>query len=75
MIYPSLYDLFNQNFISMGDKKFARIVFEYAKISSEVNKDVHAIIIVNKVQINDLKLDPQFLNTFCAFIFPFFFFV
>ena len=39
MIYPSLYDLFNQNFSCMGDKKFARIAFEYAKISSEVNKD------------------------------------
>jgi hypothetical protein len=41
MIYPSLYDLFNQNFTCMGDKKFARIAFEYAKISSEVNKDFH----------------------------------
>ena len=64
MIYPSLYDLFNQNFTCMGEKKFARIAFEYAKISSEVNKDFHVIIIVNKVQIKDLKLDPPFLNRF-----------
>jgi len=64
MIYPSLYDLFNQNFTSMGDKKFARIAFEYAKISSEVNKDFHVIIIVNKFQIKNLKLDPPFLNRF-----------
>ena len=64
MIYPSLYDLFNQNFTSMGDKKYARIAFEYAKISSEVNKDFHVIIIVNKNKIEDLKLDPPFLNRF-----------
>ena len=64
MIYASLYDLFNQNFTCMGDKKFARIAFEYAKISSEVNKDFHVIVIVNKNQIKNLKLDPPFLNRF-----------
>ena len=64
MIYPSLYDLFNQNFIIMGEKKFARIAFEYAKISSEVNKDFHVIVLVNKHQIENLKLDPPFLNRF-----------
>ena len=64
MIYPSLYDLFNQNFTCMGDKKFARIAFGTAKISSEVNKDFHAIVIVNKNQIKNLKLDPPFLNRF-----------
>ena len=64
MIYASLYDLFNQNFTCIGDKRFARIAFEYAKISSEVNKDFHVIIIVNKNKIEDLKLDPPFLNRF-----------
>ena len=64
MIYPSLYDLFNQNFNVMGEKRFARIAFEYAKISSEVNKDFHCIVIVNTNQIKDLKLDPPFLNRF-----------
>ena len=64
MIYASLYDLFNQNFTCLGDKKFARIAFEYAKISSEVNKNFHAIIIVNKNEIENLKLDPPFLNRF-----------
>ena len=64
MIYPSLYDLFNQNFSIMGDKKFARIAFEYAKISSEVNKDFHVIVLVNNKQIEELKLDPPFLNRF-----------
>ena len=64
MIYASLYDLFNQNFTIMGDKKFARIAFEYAKISSEVNQDFHVIVIVNKNQIKDLQLDPPFLNRF-----------
>ena len=64
MIYASLYDLFNQNFTCMGDKRFARIAFEYAKISSEVNKDFHTVVIVNNKQIKDLKLDPPFLNRF-----------
>ena len=64
MIYASLYDLFNQNFTIMGDKKFARIAFEYAKISSEVNKNFHVIVMVNKIKIEDLKLDPPFLNRF-----------
>ncbi len=64
MIYASLYDLFNQNFTCMGDKKFARIAFETARISSEVNKDFHAIVIVDKNQIENLKLDPPFLNRF-----------
>ena len=64
MIYASLYDLFNQNFTCMGEKKFARIAFEYAKVSSEVNKDFHVIVIVNKNQIQNLKLDPPFLNRF-----------
>jgi len=64
MIYASLYDLFNQNFTCMGDKKFARIAFEYSKISSEVNKDFHVIIIVDNTKIQELKLDPPFLNRF-----------
>ena len=64
MIYPSLYDLFNQNFIIMGEKKFARIAFECAKISSEVNKNFHVIVLVNNHQIENLKMDPPFLNRF-----------
>ena len=64
IIYPSLYDLFNQNFTIMGEKKFARIAFEYAKVSSEVNKDFHVIVIVNREQIKKLALDPPFLNRF-----------
>ena len=64
MIYPSLYDIFNQNFTIMGDKMYGRIAFEYAKISSEVNKDFHVIVIVNINQIENLKLDPPFLNRF-----------
>ena len=64
IIYPSLFDLFNQNFTCMGDKKFARIAFEYAKISSEVNPNFRVIIIVNQIKIEELKLDPPFLNRF-----------
>ena len=64
MIYPSLYDLFNQNFIMMGEKKFARIAYEFAKVSGEVNKEFHVIVMVNKNQIKNLKIDPPFLNRF-----------
>ena len=64
IIYPSLYDLFNQNFSTMGEKKYARIAFEYAKVSSLVNNDFHAIVIVNREQIKKLSLDPPFLNRF-----------
>ena len=64
MIYPSLCDLFIQNFTIMGNKQFARIAFEYAKISSEVNKNFHAVVLVNNIQIENLKLDPPFLNRF-----------
>ena len=54
MIYPSLYDLFNQNFTIMGDKRYARIAFEYAKISSEVNIKIFMLLlllIMNKLKI------------------------
>ena len=64
IIYPSLYDLFNQNFTIMGEKKYARIAFEYAKVSSLVNPDFHVIVIVNREQIKKLSLDPPFLNRF-----------
>ena len=64
MIYPSLYDLFNQNFTIIGDKKYARLAFGYAKISSEVNRNFHIIVIINSTQIKNLKLDPPFLNRF-----------
>ena len=64
MIYPSLYDLFNQNFTYMGNKQFAKIAFEYSKISSEVNPNFHIVILVNSNQIQNLKIDPPFLNRF-----------
>ena len=64
MIYASLYDLFNQNFTNMGDRKYARIAFEYAKLSSEVNKDFKVVIIIERNKISNLKLDPPFLNRF-----------
>ena len=64
IIYPSLYDLFNQNFIIMGEKKFARLSFEYAKLSSEVNKDFHIIVLIDKKKLKNLQIDPPFLNRF-----------
>ena len=64
IVYPSLYNLFNQNFTNCGDKKFVRIAFAYSKLSYQVNKDFHAVVLVNKNQIRKLKLDPPFLNRF-----------
>ena len=31
VIYPSLYELFNQNYIKIGDKYFSRIAFASSK--------------------------------------------
>ena len=71
MIYPSLYDLFNQNFTIIRDKMFVRITFEYLKISSEVIKNFHYIDLFDKSNINDLKLDISFLNRFEKYIIGF----
>ena len=72
MIYPSLYDLFNQNFTIIRDKMFVRITFEYLKISSEVIKNFHYIVLFDKSNINDLKLDISFLNRFEKYIIGFY---
>ena len=52
----------------MGDKKLARIAFEAARISSEVNIVFHTIIIISKTQIENLRLDSPFLNRFGKYI-------
>ena len=50
-IYPSLYNLFNQNFTMLGGKKFARIAFANFQSYSVVNDDFRAILIVDEEQI------------------------
>ena len=62
-IYPSLYDLFNQNFIKVKEKKYARIALGNKTNSfSEVNKRFRCIIIVDQDKIPDQEI--PFLNRF-----------
>ena len=62
-IYPSLYDLFNQNFVKVKGKKYARIALGNRTNSfSEVNNKFRCIIIVDQDKI-PLQEIP-FLNRF-----------
>ena len=62
IIYPSLYDLFNQNFTKMGNKNYARIAFSSNKSYSLVDDSFKIIILVEKENI--LKEEAPFLNRF-----------
>ena len=64
MIYPSLYNLFNQKIIPVYNKKYARIADEYINIGIEINQNFYIIILVDKYQIENNKLPPPFLNYF-----------
>ena len=70
-IYTSLNDLFDRKFTFLGEKKFLTITFEHTKISVEVNKDFHCIVIMNKEQLRNLKLDTKFLNRFERYLINF----
>ena len=70
-IYPSLYNLFNQNFTNIGTKKFARIAFAEYNILSLVHEDFRAIILVDEKKIKEKMEDPPFLNRFEKHIFSF----
>ena len=62
-IYPSLYDLFNQNFTSVGGKNFSRIAVGGSNnILAHVNENFRCIILVEEKDIE--KEDPPFLNRF-----------
>lgn len=62
-IYPSFYDLFNQNFTEISGKQYCRIAMGNRKISlAEVNKLFKCIILIDKAEKN--TLDPPFLNRF-----------
>ena len=62
-IYPSLYDLFNQNFVKVKGKKYARIALGNQTNSfSEVNDKFRAIIIVDEDKIQQQEI--PFLNRF-----------
>ena len=62
-IYTSLYDLFNQNFVKVRGKKYARIALGNKTNSfSEVNQKFRSIIIVDEDKIH--KQEIPFLNRF-----------
>ena len=62
-IYSSLYDLFNQNFVEVRGKKYARIALGSKTNSfSEVNNNFRCIIIVDQDKISEQEI--PFLNRF-----------
>ena len=62
-IYPSLYDLFNQNYTEIGGKKNARIALGTSNNSSSfVNDNFRCIILLDSEEIKNQ--DPPFLNRF-----------
>ena len=62
-IYSSLYDLFNQNFSRIGDKRYCRVAIgaEYNP-KCPVHKNFHCIIFMEEANIQNV--DPPFLNRF-----------
>ena len=70
-IYPSLYNLFNQNFTQLGNKKFCRIAFANYNTYSVVHDDFRSIVLVDEKKIEEKMEDPPFLNRFEKHIFSF----
>ena len=69
-IYPSLYDLFNQNFTIIHQQKYARIAVGNSNNKMcEVNNNFKCIILIEQ---NDVQnQDPPFLNRFEKYLFSF----
>ena len=62
-VYTSLYDLFNQNFVKVKGKKYARIALGSKTNSfSEVNNNFRCIVIVDEDKLNEQEI--PFLNRF-----------
>ena len=62
-VYPSLYDLFNQNFTNIGGKNYARLSVGYSTNTfSFVNTGFKCIVLVDEKQISEQE--PPFLNRF-----------
>ena len=64
VIYPSLYELFNQNYTKIGDKYFSKIAFASSKSSSEVHRNFRVILLITQEQLDKMKVDPPLLNRF-----------
>ena len=63
IIYPSLYDVFNQNFTTVGGKNFARIAFGYSNnLLVNVHDNFRCIILLDEDEVK--QQDPPFLNRF-----------
>ena len=62
-VYPSLYDLFNQNFTVVSEKNYARLSVGYSNNTfSLVNNEFKCIVYVNEKDIE--YEEPPFLNRF-----------
>ena len=64
LIYPSLYELFNQNYMKYGDKYYTKIAFSNTKVTSEINQKLRIILLVTQNQINQKVIDIPLLNRF-----------
>ena len=64
IIYPSLYELFNQNYTKIGKKYYTKITFANSKSSSEIHNNLRIILLITQNQLDNMKVDPPFLNRF-----------
>ena len=62
IIYPSLYDLFNQNFSEFNGNKYAKISFSNNQSTSLINNNFKVVVLVDKQMIE--FEDKPFLNRF-----------
>ncbi|OUM60841.1 hypothetical protein PIROE2DRAFT_13322 [Piromyces sp. E2] len=62
-MYPSLYDLFNQNFRKVGESNYARIALGNSNTQNyKVNNNFRCIVLLDKNELD--KQDPPFINRF-----------
>lgn len=66
MLYQSLYDLFNLNYISMGNSKYCRIAIGSESFRGMVHPEFKVILIADKHKVDDAQqiYDPPLLNRF-----------
>ena len=62
IIYPSLYDLFNQNFSEFNGNRYAKISFSSNQSTSLINNKFKVVVLVDDQMI--LYEDKPFLNRF-----------
>jgi len=60
-MYPSLYDLFNQNFRRVGESNYARIALGNSNTQNyKVNDNFRCVVLMDKNELD--QQDPPFLN-------------